>query len=198
MLGCSAVLCELLVLNQGRLEHAIEHRTQYPSTQRTRTQFTVIHYTAMVDVETGRFTVGVFQDVAWAAKGLEALSRRASAGVADHSREGHARRGRAGREDARRRRGAARDRRRRRPSCTRPAGRGAAGQRARSGEARAWPARCAASAFRRTTAAFSKRWSRAAASRRRSTASRARPTRWPSCISYGGGNAAIGAWTGRV
>ncbi len=27
----------------------------------------------MVDVETGRFTVGVFQDVAWAAKGLQAL-----------------------------------------------------------------------------------------------------------------------------
>lgn len=29
----------------------------------------------MVDVETGRFTVGVFQDVAWARKGLEALKR---------------------------------------------------------------------------------------------------------------------------
>ena len=27
----------------------------------------------MVDVETGRFTVGVFQDVAWAEKGLKAL-----------------------------------------------------------------------------------------------------------------------------
>jgi hypothetical protein len=27
----------------------------------------------MTDVEAGRFTVGVFQDVAWAAKGLEAL-----------------------------------------------------------------------------------------------------------------------------
>ena len=27
----------------------------------------------MVDVDTSRFTVGVFQDVAWAAKGLEAL-----------------------------------------------------------------------------------------------------------------------------
>jgi hypothetical protein len=33
----------------------------------------VIHYTAMVDVETGRFTVAVFQDVAWATKGLDAL-----------------------------------------------------------------------------------------------------------------------------
>ena len=33
----------------------------------------VIHYTAMVDVEAGRFTVGVFQDVAWASKGVAAL-----------------------------------------------------------------------------------------------------------------------------
>ena len=29
----------------------------------------------MIDVETGRFTVAVFQDAAWAAKGLEALHR---------------------------------------------------------------------------------------------------------------------------
>ena len=29
----------------------------------------------MVDPETGRFTVGVFQDVAWAQKGLDALAR---------------------------------------------------------------------------------------------------------------------------
>jgi len=29
----------------------------------------------MVEVDTGRFTVGVFQDVAWAAKGLDALKR---------------------------------------------------------------------------------------------------------------------------
>jgi hypothetical protein len=29
----------------------------------------------MVDVEPGRFTVGVFQDVAWAAKGIAALSQ---------------------------------------------------------------------------------------------------------------------------
>ena len=29
----------------------------------------------MVEVETGRFTVGVFQDVAWAQKGLDALKR---------------------------------------------------------------------------------------------------------------------------
>ena len=29
----------------------------------------------MIDVETGRFTVGVFQDVTWAANGLEALKR---------------------------------------------------------------------------------------------------------------------------
>lgn len=29
----------------------------------------------MVDVETGRFTVGVFQDVDWAAKGLDALEQ---------------------------------------------------------------------------------------------------------------------------
>jgi hypothetical protein len=35
----------------------------------------VINYTVMIEVETGRFTVGVFQDVAWAAKGLDALIR---------------------------------------------------------------------------------------------------------------------------
>lgn len=29
----------------------------------------------MIEVEAGRFTVGVFQDVAWAAKGIEALKR---------------------------------------------------------------------------------------------------------------------------
>jgi hypothetical protein len=29
----------------------------------------------MLEVETGRFTIGVFQDVAWAKKGLEALKR---------------------------------------------------------------------------------------------------------------------------
>jgi hypothetical protein len=29
----------------------------------------------MVEVDTGRFTVGVFQDVAWATKGLDALKR---------------------------------------------------------------------------------------------------------------------------
>jgi hypothetical protein len=36
----------------------------------------------MVDVDTGRFTVGVFQDVAWAQKGIEALRR---AGLAAES-----------------------------------------------------------------------------------------------------------------
>lgn len=35
----------------------------------------MINYVAMVDVEPGRFTVGVFQDVAWAQKGLDALKR---------------------------------------------------------------------------------------------------------------------------
>ena len=35
----------------------------------------VIHYTGMIDIETGRFTVGVFQDLAWAEKGVEALRR---------------------------------------------------------------------------------------------------------------------------
>lgn len=33
----------------------------------------MIHYTTMIEVDTGRFTVGVFQDVAWALKGIEAL-----------------------------------------------------------------------------------------------------------------------------
>jgi hypothetical protein len=35
----------------------------------------MISYQAMVDVDAGRFTVGVFQDVAWAQKGLEALKQ---------------------------------------------------------------------------------------------------------------------------
>lgn len=33
----------------------------------------MINYDPMLDVATGRFTVGVFQDVAWAQKGLDAL-----------------------------------------------------------------------------------------------------------------------------
>src|SRR3954468_7320941 len=37
----------------------------------------VINYTAMVDVDTGLFTVAVFQDAAWAGKALEALKRAA-------------------------------------------------------------------------------------------------------------------------
>jgi hypothetical protein len=42
----------------------------------------VIDYTPMVEVETGRFTVAVFQDVAWAQKGLQALRQ---AGFASES-----------------------------------------------------------------------------------------------------------------
>ena len=33
----------------------------------------MIHYTPMIEVEAARFTVGVFQDIAWAVKGLDAL-----------------------------------------------------------------------------------------------------------------------------
>jgi hypothetical protein len=33
----------------------------------------MINYSTMIDVEIGRFTVGVFQDVAWADKGIAAL-----------------------------------------------------------------------------------------------------------------------------
>ena len=35
----------------------------------------MINYMAMVEVDAGRFTVGVFQDVAWAQKGLDALKQ---------------------------------------------------------------------------------------------------------------------------
>ena len=35
----------------------------------------MINYTTMIDVDAGRYTVGVFQDVAWAEKGLAALRR---------------------------------------------------------------------------------------------------------------------------
>lgn len=37
----------------------------------------MIHYTAMIDVDVSRFTVGVFQDTAWAEKGIDALKRAA-------------------------------------------------------------------------------------------------------------------------
>jgi len=37
----------------------------------------VIDYVAMIDVDTGRFTVAVFQDAAWAQRGLDALKREA-------------------------------------------------------------------------------------------------------------------------
>lgn len=42
----------------------------------------MINYRTMIDVATGRFTVGVFQDVAWAEKGIGALKQ---AGFADES-----------------------------------------------------------------------------------------------------------------
>ena len=35
----------------------------------------MLNYTPMIDVDTGRFTVGVFQDAAWAKKGLDALKQ---------------------------------------------------------------------------------------------------------------------------
>ena len=35
----------------------------------------MINYSTMIEVETGRFTVGVFQDMAWAQKGVDALKR---------------------------------------------------------------------------------------------------------------------------
>ena len=37
----------------------------------------MIDYVPMLDVAAGRFTVGVFQDVAWAQKGLDALKKAA-------------------------------------------------------------------------------------------------------------------------
>jgi len=42
----------------------------------------MLNYVPMVDVDTGRFTVGVFQDVKWAQKGIDALRR---AGLAPES-----------------------------------------------------------------------------------------------------------------
>jgi hypothetical protein len=53
-----------------------------PTSYRFVSTRAVIHYTAMLDVETGRFTVGVFQDVAWAQKGIDALK---SAGLVAES-----------------------------------------------------------------------------------------------------------------
>jgi hypothetical protein len=34
----------------------------------------MINYSTMIEVDTGRFTVGVFQDIAWAEEGLKALT----------------------------------------------------------------------------------------------------------------------------
>ena len=98
--------------------------------------YVVIHYTPMVDVETGRFTVGVFQDVAWAEKGIAALKQagfvpESLTVLAKESAEVGAllmRTFGAGRRSA----GTVRDRRRAR---TRPARRGAPGRKPRSREA---------------------------------------------------------------
>ena len=60
--NCLALGCRLTALG-------------FDKAQSPKPKPSVIHYSPMVDVETGRFTVGVFQDVAWAEKGLDALKQ---------------------------------------------------------------------------------------------------------------------------
>src|SRR5207248_6693154 len=53
-------------------------RPRVPRRQRPRQQRASLFDTlarTMIDVDAGRFTVGVFQDAAWAQKGLDALKR---------------------------------------------------------------------------------------------------------------------------
>ena len=106
-----------------------------------------------VEVETGRFTVGVFQDIAWAEKGVDALRKQ---GLAVESLSIL---GKASPEMAafiERQLGAPQSLEVHDlgPAMARgPSRRGAAGQRPGTHEGWASPARCAVSDFRRTTAA---------------------------------------------
>ena len=117
----------------------------------------VIHYTAMIDVETGRFTVGVFQDVAWAQKGLDALKQAGFAAesltiLAKESPEVAALIERVFGAP-----GSGSTCRHRRGRRSRPAARGPAGAGRGISRSWVWRARCGASGFRRTTAGFSRR-----------------------------------------
>ena len=112
----------------------------------------------MIDVDAGRFTVGVFQDVAWAQKGLDALAqagfpREALTILAKDSPDAAAlierALGAAGERIEVAGVGAGRR--------ARAAGGGAAGQRAATSPSSASRARCGASASRRTTAGSSRR-----------------------------------------
>ncbi len=159
----------------------------------------VIHYTAMVEVEAGRFTVGVFQDVAWATKAIAAL---VGAGLppasltilAKDTPDG----GRAAREVARRAGRPAGYRRHRSGRSARADGRGPAGEPTRSRQAWAGRRRCAASGFQahdgRIFEALVARGGILVAVHSEPRAADALAV----MFSYGGGNAAIGAWTGRV
>ena len=172
-----------------------------PQPQRARAVRRALRDTlrAMIDVDAGRFTVGSFRML----RGREGTRRIEAGGVpariADDHRQGESRSGGAHRDDIRRRRRAARDR----GASARVLARGplvdaAAGRRRATWQSSGSPARCGASDFRRTTAASSRRSPPAAGCWSRFTASRARLTRSRVLHSYGGGNAAIGAWTGRV
>ena len=142
----------------------------------------------MVAVEAGRFTIGVFQDVAWAEKGIAALKQagfvpESMTVLGKESVEAGAllmRTFGAGR-------GAAGTGRHRPRDSSGPAGRSASGRKPRSSKARAVSARCGASGFRRMTRASSKRLSAGAASLSPSAASLARPTPSPFCIPTAGG-----------
>ena len=138
----------------------------------------VIHYSPMIEVPVGLFTVGVFQDVAWAAKGIDALKQ---AGFPPESLTILAKDTPEAAALIEKALGAKGDRldvaggRRRRRS--RPAAR--TRSRAPPATSPSWgcPARCAASGFRRTTGESSRRSPAAAGSSSRSAASRARPMR---------------------
>ena len=153
----------------------------------------------MIEAPTGLFTVGVFQDVAWAAKGLDALKQ---AGFPPESLTILAKDTPDAAALIEKALGAKGDRLDvaggRRGRRARPAARAAAGAGPRSRRSWGSPGRCAASAFRRTTARI---FETLAGRGGILVAIRSEPRAADALAilhSYGGGNAAIGAWTGRI
>ena len=152
----------------------------------------------MLEVETGRFTVGVFQDVAWAQKGIEALKK---AGLPPEALSVIAKEGpevaQADRAGARRGGRAPRNGRHRSAARPRTAGRRAAGSAsdfARLGIAGTMRRVGFQAHDGRIFEVLTARGGVLVAIHSEPRAADALAI----LHSYGGGNAAIGAWTGRV
>ena len=157
----------------------------------------VLHYTAMVDVEAGRFTVGVFQDVPWATKGIAALVQAglppASLTIlAKDTPDATALLDVAGNHS-----GPSGGCRREADDPPRSDGGCAARERSATSARSVWRARCAASAQAHDGRIFEALVARGGILVAVHSEPRAADA-LAVMFSYGGGNAAIGAWTGRV